>query len=196
MFRFSRHPKTGYSDEELLAGFVRTGQLPWLGMLYDRYLDMVYGVCLKYLKDPVEAEDAVMAIFEVLAQKLPDQKIESFRPWLYVLTRNHCLMFLRKQQKTPTVTFDPGFMQSGDHLHPIEETYTESPHWDYLQACLEKLNAQQKACVEQFYYQNKSYKDIATASGQPLGQVRSHIQNGRRKLKICIEERVNQEEQQ
>ena len=194
MFRFSRHPKSTHSDEELLSGFQRTGQLPWLGMLYERYMEMVYGVCLKYLKAPVEAEDAVMAIFEELTQKVPKHEIESFRPWLYVLARNHCLMFLRKQQKKPTNALDPERMYSEDNLHPIAEEYAEDSNLDRLQDCLESLNEQQKTCVEQFYYQEKSYKDIAEASGQTLGRVRSHIQNGRRNLKICLEEKATKEE--
>ncbi|MEZ4891739.1 MAG: sigma-70 family RNA polymerase sigma factor [Saprospiraceae bacterium] len=67
-----------------------------LGDLYERYMPMVYGVCLKILKDAGKSEDAVMAIYEELTRKVKVHEVASFRGWLYVLARNHCLMEWRK----------------------------------------------------------------------------------------------------
>ncbi|MEK7253837.1 MAG: sigma-70 region 4 domain-containing protein, partial [Bacteroidota bacterium] len=50
-----------------------------------------------------------------------------------------------------------------------------------------KLSATQRRCVEQFYFEDKSYKEIAVLTGDDVGMVRSHIQNGRRMLRICME---------
>ncbi|NRB63553.1 MAG: sigma-70 family RNA polymerase sigma factor [Saprospiraceae bacterium] len=193
MFSFSKNPKSTYQDEELLEGFQKSGKLPWLSMLFDRYLEMVYGVCLKYLKNQVEAEDAVMAIFEELIEKAKNHNIDSFRPWLYVLTRNYCLQFLRKQQRKPIDAFDPHRMYFTAELHPLVENYEENPNLKNLQTCLDQLNTQQKACIEQFYYQDKSYKEISEESGIPLGRVRSFIQNGRRNLKMCLDKNAMNE---
>jgi len=190
---FSQSPRPSYSDEELLAGYQRTGRLPWLGMLYERYTDMVYGVCLKYLQNETEAEDAVMAIFEELVEKARKHEIDSFRPWLYVLTKNHCLMFLRKQKRTITNSFDPHRMYSGDTAHPIAEEYIEDPNIERLEYCIEQLNEAQQKCIRQFYLDDKSYKDIAGEQNLPMGTVRSHIQNGRRNLRKCIEEKAAKE---
>lgn len=191
---FAKPPKPSYSDEALLAGYQRTGSLPWLGMLYERYTEMVYGVCLKYLKDQTEAEDAVMAIFEELVGKARKHEIDHFRPWLYVLTRNHCLMFLRKQKRTITDAFDPNRMYSEDNWHPVEENYREDPNLQRLEFCMDQLNESQQQCIRQFYLDDKSYKEIAAEYNLPLGTVRSHIQNGRRNLRKCIEEKAAKEE--
>src|ERR1700710_174349 len=67
------------SDQELVALYQRSADLEILAGLYQRYMELVYGVCLKYLPDPETARDAVMAIFEELVQKLHKHEVENFR---------------------------------------------------------------------------------------------------------------------
>lgn len=147
-------------------------------------MELVYGVCLKYFKNREKAEDGVMSIFEELTKKLKKHQIENFRGWLSVVARNYCLMQLRK--KEITVSFDPAFMHSDEAVHPTfgEETNGEE---QALKNCIEKLPEKQKQCIHWFYFDNKSYKEIAEMTGEELGRVRSNIQNGRRNLKICME---------
>jgi len=84
-----------------------SGDLQVLGVLYSGYTELVYGVCLKYFKQEEQASDAVMDIFEELIQKAKKHEVDKFRPWLYVLAKNHCLMRLRKAGQNLTVSFDP-----------------------------------------------------------------------------------------
>ncbi len=88
-------PTPAGDDQELVASYRRSRDLAILGALYQRYMDLVYGVCLKYLGEPETAKDAVMTIFEELAQKLHKHQVTHFRGWLYTLARNHCLMQLQ-----------------------------------------------------------------------------------------------------
>nr|WP_290933238.1 hypothetical protein [Haliscomenobacter sp.] len=57
------------TDEALLAHYQASGDLQVLGVLYSRYTELVYGVCLKYFKQEETAADAVMDIFEELVKK-------------------------------------------------------------------------------------------------------------------------------
>lgn len=173
-------------DEQLLAEFRRSGSMHHLGQLYERYLPMVYGVCLKVLKDAGKAEDATMAIYEELVKKVGSHTIEHFRGWLYVLARNHCLMEWRKNQRKPTLLLAPEDMNRFDEAEEaweFELPTDRSP----LERCLETLNATQKQSVLLFYYEDKSYKEIADLMAEDVGKIRSFIQNGRRNLKNCIE---------
>lgn len=185
MLKFLR-PSTPehYTDEQLLAEYVRNGSSRHLGQLYERYMPMVYGVCLKILKDPGKAEDAVMNIYEELTRKAKEHEIESFRGWLYVLARNHCLMEWRKHQRRPTDLHDD--MSRHD---AVEQAFTyELPkNGTPLEKCLDELPAHQRKSVEWFYFEEKSYKEIANIIAEDVGKVRSYIQNGRRNLKICLE---------
>lgn len=187
MFRFisKRNPEE-MSDEDLLTQYVSAGSVRHLGLLYERYMPMVYGVCLKILKDPGKSEDAVIGIYEELVEKLKNHKVESFRGWLYVLARNYCLMEWRRMQKQPTHYHASEDMVQFDAVESAFEF--EFPEKEIpLQKCLEELTEIQRKCVQWFYYEDKSYKDIADLIREEVGKVRSYIQNGRRNLRICIE---------
>lgn len=180
------------SDVELLAAYRQSGDSAPLGELYARYMELVYGLCLKYLQDAGKAEDAVMSIFEELLRKTKEHQIENFRSWLYVVAKNHCLMQLRKAKKNLTVSFEPEFMQSVDQRRHSIELESENGKIEQLETCLGRLNTQQKRCVQLFYLEGKSYKEIAKEEELSLGSVRSYIQNGRRNLRICMEELENE----
>lgn len=195
MLKIFRRNITGKTDEELVQLYQSGGDLEHLGMLYERYVELVYGVCMKFFKNPALAEDAVMNIFETLVEKVRTQDIRQFRPWLHVVAKNHCLMQLRK--KNLTVSFDDmppsvqaEVVQSAGAVHPVD-VFGENGEERALKDCVEQLSPQQKHCVEQFYFENKSYKEIAEMTGEELGLVRSNIQNGRRNLRICMEKKTS-----
>jgi len=146
----------------------------------------VYGTCLKYLKDAETAKDAVMNIYQELLQKLTQHEIENFKSWLYVVTKNHCLMQLRKGKKMITIEFQPAIMQSEDFEH-LDTVLSREQDFKKLEQCLERLPAEQKQAIQLFYLENKCYNEIAEQTGMEWNKVRSLIQNGRRNLKICME---------
>ncbi|MBN8679280.1 MAG: sigma-70 family RNA polymerase sigma factor [Chitinophagales bacterium] len=186
MLRFLRQNISQHSsDEQLLAEYM-AGNTRALGILYERYMPMVYGVCLKILKDSGKAEDAVMSIYESLVKKVKEHEIGAFRGWLYVLARNHCLMEWRKNQRRPTDHIAPEDMVRYDAVEPVFE-YELPQETASLERCLAELSEQQRNCVQWFYYEDKSYKEIADMMSEELGKVRSFIQNGKRNLKNCLE---------
>jgi len=186
------------TEEELLLEFSSTGDLEILGELFSRYMHLVYGVCLKYLKDRDEAKDAVMQIFEKLIIEIPRQRIENFRSWLHVVTRNFCLMELRSKkshdEKLKELATGSGyFMENAYDLHPIDK---DEPDMEkVLEDCIEKLKDEQKKCIRQFYFENRCYNEIAVNMGVDVNKVKSYLQNGKRNLKICLEEQNGRKRQ-
>jgi RNA polymerase sigma-70 factor, ECF subfamily len=184
------------SDEELLKEFSATGDLEVLGRLYNGYMPLVYGVCLKYLKNRDESKDAVMQIFEKLINEIPKHKIENFRSWLHVVTKNYCLMQLRSQrthdEHLNEWISETVFMENGADLHPIDEDQADIDK--ALEQCIEKLKGEQKQCIRQFYYENKCYNEIARDLDMNEKKVKSYLQNAKRNLKLCLEDKhVGQE---
>ncbi|MEO5910608.1 MAG: sigma-70 family RNA polymerase sigma factor [Pelobium sp.] len=173
-------------DEQMVSDYKRSGDLQILGKLYAHYMSLVYGVCLKYFKDQEESKDAVMQIFEQLVNKLKVHEVKNFKSWLYVLSRNYCLMELRKNKKMVTVAIDDQFMESDFVLHPNDSIEREKT-LSTMEKCLETLSEEQKLSVELFYLQQKSYVEVAEKTGFEIKKVKSFIQNGKRNLKICIE---------
>lgn len=178
------------SDEDLLQIFSSTADLEALGELYSGYMHLVYGVCLKYLKNRDESMDAVIQIFEKLIIEIPKQSIDNFRSWLYVVTKNYCLMQLRSQKTqkeriSEWMMNSMVFMENDSDLHPIDE---EEPVLDKtLLNCIEKLKGEQKECIQQFYYENRCYNEIALNLGLEEKKVKSYLQNAKRNLKLCLE---------
>ena len=172
------------ADLKLLNSYRANGDLAVLGKLYQPYMGLVYGVCLKYLKDEEQCKDAVMQIFEELIDKVSRHEIKQFRGWLYVLTRNYCLMQLRSEKKMDVVSMDD-VMENTFVLHPEDKDKEET--MKQLERCMEKLPAAQKESVNLFYYKDKCYKEISEQTGYTLNEVKSYIQNGKRNLKICLE---------
>lgn len=179
-------PANELPDKELVNLFRTSGNMEVLAVLFQRYMDLLYGVCLKYLKQPETAKDAVMQIFEELIAKLPKHEVENFKSWLYTLAKNYCLMQLRTPKNLKTTEFNPDSMQLEEEMH-LNGIQLKEENLQKLERCLETLSAEQKKAVELFYLQNKCYKEIAEVTGIEWNKVRSFIQNGRRNLKICME---------
>jgi RNA polymerase sigma factor (sigma-70 family) len=177
------------SDKELIIAFKQTGDINQLSTLYQRYMDLVFGVCLKYFKDPERCKDAVMDIFDELNTKLKVHEVENFKGWLHVLTRNHCLMQLRSPRNMKTTEFSPSLMYSEQNTHLNGEALEKEENFKKLEQCLETLPTEQKQAVKLFYLENKCYNEIAEITGYDWNKVRSYIQNGKRNLKICMEEK-------
>ncbi len=175
-------------DSELVDKYKESGDLTILGQLYQRYMELVYGVCLKYLKEPENAKDCVINIFEELVSKLQRHEVENFKNWLYQLAKNHCLMRLRSEKRTSHVKIDPSLMQSEENVHLNGELDKEE-NFKQLEFCMGQLTDEQRKVIELFYLQGKCYNQVADETGIEWNKIRSHIQNGRRNLKICMEKK-------
>lgn len=178
-------------DEWLIDKFKDSGDLEFLGNLYERYMHLVYGVCLKYLKDRDASQDAVMQIFEKLILELPKREIENFKPWLHVITKNYCLMQLRTQKsqlahREKIVESADIFMESSYEMHHNNETVLEQDI-TALKKCIDELKDGQKECIKLFYLEECCYQEIADQTNFEIKKVKSFIQNGKRNLKICMD---------
>lgn len=183
---------TGLADKELIDAYKQSGDAGYVSTLYQRYMDLVFGVCLKYLKDTEKSKDAVMDIYEELNRKLKLHEVENFKGWLHVLARNHCLMQLRSPRNLKTTEFNTEFMQSGQTTHLENEALEKEENFRKLEECMEQLTLEQQESIKLFYLEKKCYNEIAAITGYEWNKVRSYIQNGKRNLKICIEEKGSQ----
>jgi RNA polymerase sigma factor (sigma-70 family) len=184
--QISTHLYIERTDEELAASFGETGDQQLLASLYLRYHELLYGVCLKYLKDQDTAKDAVIGIYESLVKKLRTNKVDNFKPWLYVFAKNYCLMELRKAKKDFTSELSEQHMYSEDFEH-LDNVLMKEKQLNTLENCIEELADNQKQIIRLFYIEEKCYNDIVEQTGLEWNKVRSMVQNGRRNLKICME---------
>ncbi|HEY5370444.1 MAG TPA: sigma-70 family RNA polymerase sigma factor [Hanamia sp.] len=176
------------NDAELVEQYKSGGDINVLGELYGRYMELVYGACLKYFKEPEEAKDAVINIFEELVTKLKKYEVSNFKSWLYQLAKNHCLMKIRSGKSKP-VMVDVDIMHLGENNH-LDNISEKEEQLNGMENCIEQLPGEQKQAIQLFYLQEKCYKEIADLTETEINKVRSFIQNGRRNLKICMEKQA------
>jgi RNA polymerase sigma factor (sigma-70 family) len=183
------------TDEELVHRYRNSHDTAYIGELYVRYTHLVYGVCLKYLHNDADAQDAVMQIFEKLITELKKHHVEVFKPWLYTVVRNHCMMHFRKEasdnkKETALKNNVKSAVESEGTEHPDTEDEKEIMV-EYLANGMEALKDEQRMCVEMFYIKGMSYQQIADTAGFSINEVKSYIQNGKRNLKNYIIEKNN-----
>lgn len=173
-----------YSDEQLLITYNQKQSSKIIGELYKRYGHLVFGTAMKYTKSKFDAEDITMTIFEKLPAKLLLHEIQSFKSWLYMVSKNECLMFLRKKGNiTLELTRE---LESQDTLAQKEH---QEIQLNLLEEAIKTLNEEQKKCIQLFYLERKSYNEITEILLMDIKKVKSAIQNGKRNLKMNLEGR-------
>ena len=185
-FQQNRSDNKQLNEQGLLTDYRKTGNIELLGKLYEQYMPLVFGLCLKYLKDEEKSKDAVMQIFEDLVKKLRVHEVSNFKGWLYSVARNYCLMDIRSSSKHNIISIDDDFMETGALMHLNVEDVPEEK-FKIMERCIESLPSGQKDVITLFYLQQKCYKEVSEITGFDLNKVKSYIQNGKRNLKICIE---------
>ena len=173
------------SDKELVEEF-RAGKVD-VSILYRRYSNLVFGSCLKYFRNKPDADDAVSEIFALVSEKLKTHKVENFKSWLYTVTKNYCIEVLRKKNRHRDKISTAESMYSDVIFHP--DNVENEEVLNKLEKCIEALPPKQRQTVDMFYFQKVSYKLIAEKMGISWDKVRSFMQNGRRNLRICLDQK-------
>jgi len=173
-------------DNELLQKFYADHDNEWLGILLQRYTMLLLGVCMKYLKNEEEAKDAVQQVFLKAINELHKYKVDYFKSWIYMVAKNHCLMKLRDKGKY-TSEINERLMATPDEITDKNNYIEKDKALTSMAEALLQLNKEQQVCITLFYLEKKSYQEITEQTNFTLMQVKSHIQNGKRNLKLLME---------
>ena len=175
-------------DLELVGRYKATRDPIHLGVLFERYTHLALGVSLRYLRNREDAEDAVMEIYEQLTTALLKHEVANFKGWFYSVVANHCRMTLRRRKNAPmTVEASEDLLDAVLASAPTPGADDEAEReMQALQTALARLGEGQRRCLELFYLEGHSYAEVVRRSGYALNEVKSHIQNGKRSLRILM----------
>jgi RNA polymerase sigma-70 factor (ECF subfamily) len=174
------------TDAQLLQNFYKDHDNKWLGILLPRYTLLLLGVCMKYLKNEEDARDCVQQIFLKVINELRKYEVEYFKSWIYMIAKNHCLMKLRDHKNVTVELREHATVAA--NVETDKKQYIEKDELlQRMETALNKLNPDQKLCVKLFYLQKKSYSEVAEITGFSMMQVKSYLQNGKRNLKLLME---------
>lgn len=187
---------SGLEDAAVLQLYKQKQWPRCIDELFLRYGHLLYGVFLKYTKDKYAAEDLLMELFAKLPQLLVHHEIQQLKPWLHIVARNEALQFIRKAKKLTGVSLDENYM---DHAGGYssdegqEEILWKEQQLNLLEKVLDQLKPVQKECIRLFFIEQLSYEEIMSKTQLSFNEVKSHLQNGKRNLKIMMEQNSNNE---
>ena len=175
---------TPQSDYEL-AQAVSHGATACLGDLYERYNQMVFGLCLRMTGDMSEAEDLTQDVFIQLLQKVGTYRGESrFSTWLYRLTVNQVLMHFRnriRRREVPCLLDELSATRIVRHSfsHQVMDRIT-------IDTALEKLPFGSRSVFVKFDVEGYNHQEIAELFGFSTGNSKSQLHKARRKLRKLL----------
>ncbi|MEO6134205.1 MAG: sigma-70 family RNA polymerase sigma factor [Ginsengibacter sp.] len=173
------------TDAELLENFYNDKDNKWLGILLPRYTLLLLGVCMKYLNNEEDAKDCVQHIFLKVMNELPKYKVDYFKSWIYMIAKNHCLMKIRGNKHRLVEVTDS--LINPEEFQDLKNGHIEKDRLlTEMEKAISQLNNEQQQCVTLFYLEKKSYLQVAEITGYSVLQVKSHLQNGKRNLKLLM----------
>jgi RNA polymerase sigma factor (sigma-70 family) len=181
-------PYTNTTDEQLLQQYYSSKNNSFLGALLERYTLLLLGVCMKYLKDRTEAEEAVQQVYLKTLDTFPKYQVTHFKSWVYIVAKNHCLAQIKT--KKHFIDTDNSHIQIVANEEDTEQHLEKNYTLDLMHESIALLPIEQKNCVTLFYLEKKTYTEIEQATGYSFMQVKSYIQNGKRNLKITMQKKL------
>lgn len=183
---FRNNTLSNLSDEELLLAHKESDKKIYMEELFDRYLPLIYGVCLKHMKTSEKAKGVVIQLLDDLLYTISECDIEIFRPWIYNVVRNHCLLILQEEEEHSIITeFNDSTIKLDNIVHALEEGQYEQTR--LLTNNKVKISEPQRISITHFFMDGLSYAEIVDKTGYALEDIKSYVQAGKRNLKICLE---------
>ncbi len=175
---------TPLTDAELFQA-MKTRQTAALGMLYDRYGSLVYGIALKILKNSQEAEDLTQEIFLALWRNV-NYNPEHFIRYLVTMTRTRAIDKIRARGRNLKLLIRScQTEQQETSVNPLD-TASLTERSQYVRSALAELPKEQRQVIEMAYDEGLSQSEITQQLNIPLGTVKSRTRQGLQKLKQIL----------
>ena len=144
----------------------KNGNKEVLEEIYNKYHKTIYGIAFSILKNKDDSEDIVQSVFIKIHtldnSKLPKEDVAS---WLYTLTKNEALQFLRKQKNNIDLDSIYDLTDNNNEIDKLinKETYNK---------LISKLNPKEKEIVSLKIISNLSFEEISQLLGEKIGTVK------------------------
>ena len=175
-------------NDALLAQRIRSGDREALGELYDRYASVALATALRVVTNREQAEDLVHDTFVAVWQKIDrfDPMRGSLRAWLLTIVRNRGIDRIRATR--PSVRVDDADEQSllRTAANPTWEAAIARRSAAELRAAIDQLPAEQREAIELAYFGGRTYREIATLTGVPLGTANGRLRLALAKLREAL----------
>jgi RNA polymerase sigma-70 factor, ECF subfamily len=175
------------TDAELIRA-LRNGQTIALGIIYDRYAGLVYGLARRILTSAEEAEDLTQEVFLSLCRNLYDPARGSLSSFLTTLTRSRSIDRLRSRSTRSRFVQRWQGMVKSEATTSLLEQVSVSERSQFVRDALAQLSENERQVLEIAYYEGLSQAEIAKRLDAPLGTVKTRSRQGLLKLKQILQD--------
>jgi RNA polymerase sigma-70 factor, ECF subfamily len=184
-------------DDCTLVERCQAGELTAYELLVGRYRQRVYSLAYGMLRNEQDAVDLSQETFVKAWQAIRGfRKNASFYTWLYRITTNLCIDFVRKRDRRPTVPFEEAVDPDSDVDVEIAPSSQPSPSEEVrrkelreqIDAALQELSPEHRVVIQLREYEGLDYAEIAKAVGCQIGTVMSRLHYARKHLQKLLKE--------
>ncbi|MEN0002865.1 MAG: sigma-70 family RNA polymerase sigma factor [Bacteroidota bacterium] len=192
MADFTSEDTNKLSDQALITQFITTEDQRYFNELYGRFAHLVEAICIQYVENKQDSQELTQVIFEKVSKQINEAPIQDFANWLFVVTRNTCIDTIRSRRRKRRWLNSYSIEQRRPDLFRENEVNWQlrdaplTQRIDLLPQAIEELSALQQQCIKLFFTEKNSYQEIADLLGITLSEVKSHLQNGKRRLKSIL----------
>jgi RNA polymerase sigma factor (sigma-70 family) len=173
-----------------IENYLKTGDKQYWGRIFEKYKKQIFVRCLRILNNSEDARDLTSEAFIKAFENIQNFDLKrSFFPWLYQLTTNLCIDHIRRKKLIQFNQIEDQVIS--ENPEDVIVNLERKELGNHIKQAIRKLKRPQKRCFCLFYIQQKSYKEIAELTGYSFNEVRSYIQNGRRKFKSIMEKNLS-----
>lgn len=176
------------TDKELADYFNNTGKADYFNSLMKRYLPLLYGYFLKYLKNPEDAEETTVELIDQLKSDLIKSNLSDFRSWLYGYLQVFCKTKLPEGKKNAIAAFSENFKQNEKVISVLTDK-ENTENRALVADCINRLPESQRVCLTMFFYEGWSYAEISRKTGFRPGSVIAYIEGGKTALKEYLDKK-------
>lgn len=194
----SESTQTEPSDRDLVSR-CQQGDLGAYEILVNRYRTRVYSLAFGMLRNEQDATDLCQDAFIRGWQAIRKfQQTSSFYTWLYRITTNLCIDFVRRRNRKQTVPFEEAIDPDSDvdvqeppstNPSPTDEAQRGELRAQIDRAMLE-LSPEHRAVVQLREFDGLDYAEIAKAVGISIGTVMSRLHYARKHLQKLLKDAV------
>jgi len=180
-------------DEEIIRQIVVQNQNNLFEVLYDRYATKVNDKAFGMLKNVEQAREAVQVIFIRAFEGLSSFRAEaSFSSWLYAITYNYCIDYLRHQKQLhyPDWNTKNELPEIIDEKHEDVSGFNE----EILLGLMEQIHPEEKALLVMKYIDDISIREISKALRVSESAAKMRLKRARARLLFLYQEKVRKNE--
>lgn len=170
------------SDEHIIEMYLSSQKGAYFDIIYKRYSAKVFARSISLLKNEELAQDAVQDVFIKILTNLSKFGGKSkFSSWLYSITYNHCIDYIRRNKKMTTVAMD-SVQEFKAEESEVDDKILLETKFAQLKFVMDEMPTRDKAILLMKYQDGMSIKDISILTEKSESAVKMQIKRAKQKF--------------